>query len=307
MLQSNQKLLEADWADMDYILPFHSTTRLFVGPPPDNPADYFKRFAIATGVGAITFASNRRGVGIERPSDRKVRTLRSSFPIHDILSSRYCGGINGQPNFHTNLTARNIEDLVNSVLARSPDLQIIRDFGIEFAQTKKYRAANLLTLLDAGVNQESDHLNFDYLSMAIRCHNMLNHIREHFISNADRIAEMKLDRKGWQQWQIPDNDITSLQDYNDPSISGYMRTSIFPSHHMATGVAKSVFLSDPDAAALALNMSLEAMGRSQSLRFGGVSLKETGRMMGDFIAQEGDKGLKEKDAMKTRKVDIHES
>jgi hypothetical protein len=60
------RCLKESWPDLDYLISLHTPEYLFFGCLPTEWKDFFKRFHLALGTGALNFAKNRRDKKFEK-------------------------------------------------------------------------------------------------------------------------------------------------------------------------------------------------------------------------------------------------
>lgn len=78
------------WPDLQLVIAKHSPERLFIGGLPKDLTQCFKRFSLASGSSAMTFARNRRNDShIFR--QKNLRLLRSSSAISEVFYERISG------------------------------------------------------------------------------------------------------------------------------------------------------------------------------------------------------------------------
>lgn len=84
-----EKLLVRNWKDMDLALMLHRTQDMFIGALPTTIDDYLKRFSLAMGYSAASFASNRRPKKGVIASKAGPRGLNSLSPVSNMFRRRF--------------------------------------------------------------------------------------------------------------------------------------------------------------------------------------------------------------------------
>ena len=77
-----ERLLSNVWQDMNLVMCIHGTEDIFVGDFPKTIDDYFKRYLLALGYSATTFARNKR---------QAKGLITEVSPVFAMFMQRYCG------------------------------------------------------------------------------------------------------------------------------------------------------------------------------------------------------------------------
>ena len=170
--------LEQEWEDIEYVLSVHSPTRVFVGAPPTEPAEYHKRFILALGASASNFARNRRpgGRNLIIESKRGPRRLKTTSPVKDIFYNRYvhdASAVLATPNIVA-MTA-----VATKTQRISTPLVDMKEFSSRMLVQKQYTTTQLLTAVREGVAGEELYLLFDYFSLHQRGYKLLRDVQSH--------------------------------------------------------------------------------------------------------------------------------
>ena len=84
-----ERLISVPWIDMDHLIGFESTERVFVGQAPKNPQAYHQHYSLVEGVSVASFARNRRQQA-NIMSKRGPRGFGDSSLISGLFHKRYC-------------------------------------------------------------------------------------------------------------------------------------------------------------------------------------------------------------------------
>jgi hypothetical protein len=297
--QSN--LLAISWPDMDYIISVHTNQRIFVGGPPTEPEDFFKRFQLVLGASVLNFARNRRAIRPQESSkDARSRRLRKSMPIHDIFRARYC-----TLETRAELTKAKLDVVTAEAAIRHPEMDHIVAYANQWANTRKLTSLQLLSILRVAIADEDLHLHFDYISMHIRCSTLFSEMRQKFLTGADvqvQAITSRLSESSRNRYLAEDASELSLtrylaKDAPEVSLSQYLAEDAMPEDHFAIKTTMSIFLADPAAAAAAQNYLADASVQSEMLRFANVSLQRASESMSKAIEKEGDLDMKRAEAL----------
>lgn len=155
--------LDSEWEDAEYICQLHTPQRVFVGGPPKDPGEYFKRFTLMLGArtSAANFARNKRSSGrasiIE--SKKGPRGLKETSPMKDIFYPRYV------ENGNAVLSPGNLSALVavaNKAQRTHAPLCDIEQLSHEVTSQPHLTPVQLLDSVREGIAAEEMHLLFDY-------------------------------------------------------------------------------------------------------------------------------------------------
>jgi hypothetical protein len=258
------KGLSVSWPDIEYLISVHS---IFVGGPPSEPADFFKRFQIALGASLVNFAQHKRAAR-PRGTARKSggRRLRKSVLVHEIFRSRYCS-----LDSRAELTNPKLSAVIVETATQHPEMRNVTAYATQWAQTRKLTSPQLLSILCVAITDEDPHLHFDYISMHIRCTTLLFDMRQKFITGAD----IQTPAVAGKKVEMPH--------------SRYLAEVAMAEDSFAARVVTSIFLADTEAAAAAATtVDSEAPLQSEKLRDANISLKRASNLMGRVIKAEGD-------------------
>lgn len=68
------------WADLEYLISLHTPKHIFSGGIPTERKDFFKRFSLALGAGALNFAKNRRAQKLVMKRPRRAQADSQYVP-----------------------------------------------------------------------------------------------------------------------------------------------------------------------------------------------------------------------------------
>lgn len=198
--------------DFEAFISIHTPEKIFIGARPTNAKEYFTRYLLQEGHSAQNFASDARflaGGGIAA-SSRKARLYTVEPSISAIYWDRCCANADGRPRF-TLETLENVfkasesaagsETVENSETSPGLDELSSQDsthkkrrrrqssLASQMAKFHKLTPVQLLTALQDGIAEQDLALKYDYLSLHIRCNEILWKI----MSSIDRDV---LDQKG---------------------------------------------------------------------------------------------------------------
>jgi hypothetical protein len=75
------------WPDLDYLISLHTPKHPFSGNLPTERKDFFKRFYLAFGAGALNFAKNRRDKKFEKRMPGRQDVYLDGFNFREISGS----------------------------------------------------------------------------------------------------------------------------------------------------------------------------------------------------------------------------
>ena len=170
--------LTEEWDDAEYILSVHSPSRVFVGAPPTEPQEYYKRFLLALGGSAGNFARNRRRDGAEViiESKKGPRGLKTTSPVKDIFSCAYLEG--GSAVLSTPNIVAMIAVATRAARTTHPSVDLTT-FSRKMVTQKQFTNIQLLTAVREGVAGEELHLLFDYFNLHQRGCKLLRDLQTH--------------------------------------------------------------------------------------------------------------------------------
>ncbi|KAM0701246.1 hypothetical protein Q7P35_011607 [Cladosporium inversicolor] len=156
--------LEMEWQDAEYIYKLHTPQRVFVGAPPKDPQDYFKRFFLMLGGSISNFARNRRhgGSSMIVESKKGPRGLKTTTPARDIFQPRYVG--DGNAVLSTgNLTA--LASIANKAQRMHDPPCNVEQLAGDVTLQPQMTPIQLLTCIQEGLAAEEMHLLFDHFGV----------------------------------------------------------------------------------------------------------------------------------------------
>lgn len=202
------------WKDMEVLIAMHGVKHMFIGDYPSSPADYYKRYELATGVSVSNFARDNvpRSNSKLAASKQGPRGLQPTSKVSQVFHQRYCFA-----NDHSVLTLENVETLLNesvqnqpqladlghlvslaSVSSPSPTSDILERARADtidilshsqplirrqFDKSHALTPIQTLDILSSSIEHESVLLAFNYFSMHARCTRLLRALYEEFESN----------------------------------------------------------------------------------------------------------------------------
>ena len=161
-------LLTVPWVDMDHLIKFESTERVFVGQAPTNPQAYHKHYSLVEGVSVESFARNRRKKA-NVISKRGPRGFDESSAVSNLFHRRYCNSAD-----EVDITVEHVEAL----LAQRARMQ-----GNHFSSTSsihkrwglshKLSSLQLVAVLKDCIVMDAPRFRFDHFAMHQRCWELL--------------------------------------------------------------------------------------------------------------------------------------
>jgi hypothetical protein len=169
---------------------YHGKEDLFGGKMPKNIEDSLIAFLDMRGwskevKGAMTYIGTDktlpkelRGVTGDSPmwSESDAKYLKDHSQIVPIFYQKYCG----ESRFGTRLDINSIEKLYSDI--KSDTRQRRKKKGRKMrkepkSRTQKYTVVQLLSIIEAGLQQETLSIRFDYVSMHLRCIQFLKQVK----------------------------------------------------------------------------------------------------------------------------------
>lgn len=156
--------LDMEWQDAEYIYQLHTPQRIFVGAPPKDPKDYFKRFVLMLGGSVSNFARNRRISSMSTivESKKGPRGLKTTTPVREILHPRYVADGNAVLSAG-NLTA--LAAIASKAQRMHAPLCNVEKLAEEVNSQPQLTPVQLLTCIQEGIAAEEMHLLFDYFGV----------------------------------------------------------------------------------------------------------------------------------------------
>ncbi|CAK1366228.1 unnamed protein product [Cercospora beticola] len=175
--------LTAPWRDIEYMIETHSAKRLFVGAPPSEPSDYLKRFVLALGGSAATFARNRRpggGRSLIVHSKKGPRGLKTTTPVRDTFEPRYVDhdqAVVSKANLVAMLSVAMKARRTNSP---SVDLSVLH---AQITTQRDLTPTQVLQVVREGMAGEEHHLIFDYILLRMLHTHLTGQLSRYFGPN----------------------------------------------------------------------------------------------------------------------------
>ena len=162
------------WEDVDVVMSHQGEERMLVGGKPKTLEEALKKWYLAQGYSAGTFAKGRREKAPLKQSSRKLRHLRSGSTIAQIFY-RHCHHC----DCDASMTIQDIEAVLNDchvraryVLGGHPLHESSHDQDCTSPQAKTIAGLSTLKvveMLEQGLIAEMPEILFDYFSMDHRC------------------------------------------------------------------------------------------------------------------------------------------
>jgi hypothetical protein len=162
------------WKDVEVVMSQHSEERMLVGGRPKTLEEALKKWYLAQGYSAATFAKGRRSNTPLKQSSKAMRHLRPGSIIAEIFLRRChhcdCDASMNVQDVEAVLNDRHMRIKHASGLSPMPEPSYIRDCTDPRAKSH----SNLSTLemvqsLEQGLIAEMPEILFDYFSMNYRC------------------------------------------------------------------------------------------------------------------------------------------
>ncbi|CAG8981260.1 hypothetical protein HYALB_00003858 [Hymenoscyphus albidus] len=194
----SEGLLDKHWSDLEAVILANSAQRIFNGNSPQAPREYLRRYMLATGNSVTMFSANRR-FNDAQYSKREPRQMLKESVIAGIYSKQFLrhseerDEIPKNPVFtleaieklleaasvtdtdYTNETLTSCEDASETPLTRK---QGAKTLLAKFSKSRKLTTVQLLSALEANMLNEAFSFNVDYLSLHMRCYELLRTIKE---------------------------------------------------------------------------------------------------------------------------------
>ena len=160
------------WADIDLVMSHHGEERILVGGKPKTLEEAMKKWYLAQGYSASTFAKGRRENTPLKQSSKSVRHLRSGSTIAEIFLRRcnHC-------DCDASMTVQDIEAVLNDRHVRMNrgsggrsvhELSHYRD-SAEGKARGGLSTLKMVEALEEGLIAEMPEILFDYFSLDHRC------------------------------------------------------------------------------------------------------------------------------------------
>ncbi|KAJ4314582.1 hypothetical protein N0V84_008806 [Fusarium piperis] len=195
---TNEGYSNCFWGDMETLFHLLGEEQFFVGGPPDNTADYAKRFLLQIGVSSSVFANRRRHsrVTVDDFSRAATRFLKPHAPIHSSLRDRYQNNMS-----RMNWSPESIEEILSQSEMQLTAVALARLKGKRpgTAQAVRVSLPELLACLGEAIESEIHELAFPYALMHIATWAFLTTI----IPGYDQVLRDTFGQTYTQQWQLP--------------------------------------------------------------------------------------------------------
>ena len=160
------------WTDIDLVMSHHGEERILVGGKPKTLEEAMKKWCLAQGYSASTFAKGRRETTSLKQSPKGTRHLRSGSTIAEIFLRRcnHC-------DCDASMTVQDVEAVLNDRHVRTNrgsggrsvhELSHYRD-GAQGKARDGLSTLKMVETLEEGLIAEMPEILFDYFSMDHRC------------------------------------------------------------------------------------------------------------------------------------------
>jgi hypothetical protein len=173
------------WPDLELVIAKHSTERLFVGGLPKDLTQCFKRFSLACGSSAVTFARNRRNNNHVFRT-KNLRLLRSSSAISEVFYERISGW-----SRDPDISVRKLQSLLIDVKhvqrideQMDPESKLHKKLARTLKMPTERKLVQLLRTLGISLVAEMPELRYDYFSLQRRCSDIFDQLHSSLFSQA---------------------------------------------------------------------------------------------------------------------------
>lgn len=178
------------WEDMEYLFKAQSAERFFLTQRPTAPENVLKRYQRAIGISTRAFAKDRRKGGQvgripQSVYDQATRIKPRDHPVHSIFAR----------HFHFNhmkdrydLSVETLSNIVSAILGAHPGLRAAKSWQSRLVEERGLREPQVLELIKVALEDDEEHIRFDWLGMHARCQKFINAIRD---TSASKLEELK--------------------------------------------------------------------------------------------------------------------
>jgi hypothetical protein len=228
----NEGLLRLEsWKDMEWVMKVHDKERMFRGRVPQNVSESFKSLSLMAGVSTSYFASTTRPTkkSYSRPkaSPKGPSFLKENSAISTMFRDHIVHGALA-------LTAETMGDLLADTGVDPSSLQLSKPqtkLQQQWAHNHKLTPLQFLAILRAALVAEQHIIRFDYVSLHMRCIQLLREIRvmlhdkfvqyqgEHYMENETQLSWLV----GWILLTAAESEkATKMMRLRDGSLSNVM-------------------------------------------------------------------------------------